>query len=125
MLGQAVPGTRLILEGRSFVAPPWAEGTLILRPDAGAELRAPVTFVDFDRLELTVDDALLTGLGAPDGWFSGQAILEFVSAVDGRAYRSAPLELTPREARAWTELSGRSRGRGVGWSRCSGGRAEV
>ncbi|MCA9715240.1 MAG: hypothetical protein KC468_11220 [Myxococcales bacterium] len=100
--GALVPGTRLILEGRSFVAPPWAEGTLILRPDAGAELRAPVTFVDFDRLELTVDDALLTGLGAPDGWFSGQAILEFVSAVDGRAYRSAPLELTLRATETLT-----------------------
>ena len=88
-----VPGTRMIIEGRSFVAPPWAEGALVLRAEAGEVLRAPVDFVDFDRLELSVDGDMLAALGAPDGWFSGQAVLEFVSVVDGRTYSSEPLEL--------------------------------
>ncbi len=89
-----VPGTRLIIEGRSFVAPPWAEGALVLRSDAGEVARAAVDFVDFERVELTVDGDTLAALGAPDGWFSGQAVLEFVSAVDGRTYSSEPLALT-------------------------------
>lgn len=92
-----LPGTRIHLEGRSFLDQPLGVSWLRLQGTyAGAPLDAylPADFVDFDRLEVMATPALLRLLGPTDGTFSGQVRVEVDFVPDGTRHASVPLALT-------------------------------
>ena len=106
-----LPGSTLTIRGRSFVGQPWGTPTLHLRGelDDGTSRRqfevvAPARFVEFDELEVDVDDHFLAQLGATDGEILATAQVVIDSALDGKRYvtpqLSVPLsvrkELTPQ-----------------------------
>ena len=97
-----VPGTAMLIEGRSFVEEPWGishlqlDGTYTF--EGGSEpvdaLLVPSRFVDFDHLTVDVDGELFAALGADEGTFTGTARVVVDSGVDDGRYRSEPLEVT-------------------------------
>jgi hypothetical protein len=90
----AVPGTRFVLEGQSFVEPAWGQSRLVIAGDLdgqGIEVSVAVEFIDFDELAVVVDEDFLAQLGAASGDLDGTVTLEVVSAVDGETYRSNSL----------------------------------
>ena len=94
-----IPGSKLELEGRSFVDRPWGEMTLrvagTLQTDAGAEpveAALPVVFVHFDRAHVEIDEAALLALGGREGELTGEAWIEAESFVDRNLHTS------PRES---------------------------
>ena len=106
-----LPGTRLVIEGQSFIGAPWGESELVLAGSFSAggqeravEVRLPAEFVDFERLELTVGEAMIAQFGGRDGEFRGTARVAVDSSVDGQVHESRALEvqlslrsqLTPR-----------------------------
>jgi hypothetical protein len=94
--GTLVPGSVLVLEGRSFVGEPWGTPRLLLRGSfAGKSLQAsvPARFIDYEHLEVDCDDAMLAALGAAEGTFSGSARVEVESAIDFRRHVSPPRPL--------------------------------
>ncbi|MBK9029941.1 MAG: hypothetical protein IPL61_01145 [Myxococcales bacterium] len=91
-----VPGTTLAIDGDSFVEAAWGDSTLVLAGDAGGaevELRLPATFVDYDHMTAAIDQSVIVDLRGDAGpvTFTGDAVMEVVSVVDGETYRSAPL----------------------------------
>lgn len=92
-----VPGTRLVLAGRSFLDQPlgvsWLrlEGTYAGLP---VDTYLPADFVDFARLDTLVTPALVQLLGPPDGTFTGRAQIEVDFVPDGSRHASVPLALT-------------------------------
>lgn len=100
----AVPGTTWVVEGDAFVDAAWGTSRLVLRGTAGGapvDEALPATFVDFDRLHVAVDAALVERLGG-DVEFDGEAVVEVESAQDGRAYASPPLPVALSLRRALT-----------------------
>ena len=100
-----VPGTDLTVAGRSFVDAPWGNTDLVLSgtfTTAGQSrevtVRLPARFVDFDHLTVETEPALADQLGGADGDFSGTAVIEVASAVDGQihATRALPVSLSLR-----------------------------
>jgi hypothetical protein len=94
--GLVIPGSTLDLEGDSFVDADWGTTTLRLRGALGGtpiDVSVPARFVDYDHLTVTVDEGFVTLLGGI-GDFTGEAIVEVVSADDGKLYASAPLAVT-------------------------------
>lgn len=92
----AVPGTRFVIDGRSFVDQSWGETTVVFDGSIGGApvtLRAPGVFIDYDQLSVDVDDAFLGQLGGNFGDFTGTVAVEVVSAVDGETYTSAPISV--------------------------------
>jgi hypothetical protein len=83
-----VPGSKLVVEGSSFVTQDW--GSASLRVDGGPSI--PLEFVDFDRYEALISDELFTSLG--EGSQFGSAVLEVISTADGKKYSSAPISLS-------------------------------
>jgi hypothetical protein len=97
--GVVVTGTTLQIGGDSFVAAEWGESTLRLRGTAGGrsvDVALPAAFVDYDHMTAQVDATVITALGATGAVarFSGDAVLEVVSAVDGQTYATGALALT-------------------------------
>lgn len=91
----AVPGTRFVIDGRSFVDANWGQTTVVLDGSingAAINLRAAATFIDFDQLSIDVDETFVSQLGGNFGDFTGTVAVEVVSAVDGETYSSAPLD---------------------------------
>ncbi|RMH41593.1 MAG: hypothetical protein D6689_10650 [Deltaproteobacteria bacterium] len=105
----AVPGTVLVLSGRSFVDAQWGDtrlrlsGTFAGRP---VDVAVPARFAAYDRLEVDVGDVLYDALGGELGELVADAVVEVDSRYDGRTYRTDPLavairferELAPRIA---------------------------
>ncbi|MEM6995183.1 MAG: hypothetical protein AAF721_32020 [Myxococcota bacterium] len=93
-----IPGTRVAVTGDAFVDDPWGTSRLRLRgaSDRGdrVDVVLPLSFASFDRLEGTVDPALIDGLGGPDARFDGTGIVEVISVVDGTTYTSDSLDLS-------------------------------
>jgi hypothetical protein len=92
-----VPGTRLVLEGRSFLDQPLGVSWLRLQGTyAGAPVDTylPADFVDFVRMEIVVTPQLLRLLGPASGTFSGRARVEVDFVPDGSRHASVPLPLT-------------------------------
>lgn len=89
-----LPGTTVQVEGSSFLDEPlgisWLRlsGTL---DDRSIALDLPATFVDFDRLEVPIDDQALAVLGTRSGSFSGlsSVVVDFVP--DGSRHQSPAL----------------------------------
>jgi hypothetical protein len=80
-----VPGSELVIRGRSFVPEAWGASVLHLAGPAG-EVALPARFVDYGELRAVIDAAAIDELGAA----IDRASLEIVSAADGAAYRTAP-----------------------------------
>jgi hypothetical protein len=90
-----VPGSELVVTGRSFVPEAWGEIVLRLRGD-GVDLALPARFVDYDQLRVAVDADAVAAVG--DHRVSTAAVE--VTAIDGAVYASAPigLELAARRS---------------------------
>lgn len=97
-----IPGTRLELEGRSFVAQPWAETALVVDAAAGdgdvAAGRAslPVTVRDAGSAYVDIDDDALIALGGEAGEIAGEAWVAAESAGTGETYESERIEVNWR-----------------------------
>ena len=92
----ALPGSTLVVEGRSFIDQPWGQSELRLAGTFGGravDVRVPVRFVDFEHVEVEVSEEMLGQLGARDGDFAGTAEIAVASSVDGELHTTAPLEL--------------------------------
>ncbi len=98
--GLVVTGSTLALGGDSFVAEEWGASVLRLRGQSAGravDVTVAARFVDYDHMTAETDAGVIAELGgAADRVvrFSGEAVLEVVSAVDGKTYASAPLALT-------------------------------
>jgi hypothetical protein len=86
-----VPGSLVVVSGRSFVDGPWGDSALALvgqLRDGGAvvdvDVRVPARFVDAEHLEGTIADRL----GSWTGDFTGSAWVEVESSVDGQIHVS-------------------------------------
>jgi hypothetical protein len=89
-----VPGSQLQLEGDSFVGPDWGESSLHMFGEADGQefqLEWPARFIDYDHLVVEVTDDMVGALGG-DVDFYGTAQVAVISAEDGRAYSSEPIE---------------------------------
>lgn len=95
--GLVVPGTRLEVEGRSFLDQPLGVSWLRLEGTyAGQPIDAylPADFVDFDRLDVLANAGVLRLLGPAEGTFVGRAQVEVDFVPDGTRYASVPVPLT-------------------------------
>lgn len=95
----AVEGTLLVVRGASFVDAAWGDSVLRLSGaftgssgQQAVDVTAPARFIDFDLMEVEVDQALIGALGG-EGDFLGDVSLEVTSLVDGQLYQAAPLQL--------------------------------
>jgi hypothetical protein len=100
-----LPGTTLVVEGRSFIGDPWGDSELRL---AGTftdgdrtwdvDARVPATFVDFEHVELSVGEGLFAELGARTGDLVGTATIAVESSVDHEVHLTPalPVSLTFR-----------------------------
>ncbi|HET6585478.1 MAG TPA: hypothetical protein VFG69_18595, partial [Nannocystaceae bacterium] len=104
-----LPGTVLVVSGESFVDDPWGTSRLRLRgattTDEGEQsldLELPAEFVDDTTMTATIDEVAFAALGGDGADFSGLADIRVTSAVDGKVYRTTPidLELTLRSSLA-------------------------
>ena len=96
-----LPGTTLVVEGRSFIGEPWGETELRL---AGTfvdgdrtwevDARVPATFVDFEHVELLVGEPLFAQLGARTGDFTGTATVAVDSSVDNDVHTTPALAVS-------------------------------
>jgi hypothetical protein len=83
-----IPGTELVVSGRSFVPEAWGDTTLHLRGTAGGrplDVAISARFVDYDHLVATVDADLVAAIG--DGILTS-ATVEVISADDGERYQA-------------------------------------
>jgi hypothetical protein len=95
--GTVVPGTVVVVSGRSFVDAPWGETSVVLAGrlvgasvDQSVEARLAARFVDFEHLEIEIGDSL----GSLSGDFSGTARVEVDSAVDGQLHVSGSIDVS-------------------------------
>jgi hypothetical protein len=95
-----VPGTVISIEGRSLVDAPWGKTELHLAgrySDGGqardVDFRVPARFVDFEHLEIVVDEALVAQLGVREGEFAGTVTIEVDSTVDRQLHTSGALDV--------------------------------
>lgn len=93
-----LPGTRISLSGESFVDDPWGRSSLLLRGSFEGtteviELHLPATFVDEQHMSVEASDAIFDELEASAGTFRGTAALEVLSQVDGKRYRTLPIDV--------------------------------
>ncbi len=94
--GVVLRGSTLVITGDAFVDDPWGESTLVLEGTIdtgevidGRLVRLPARFIDFTRLEVDIDDEAFELLGnGESASFTGTALIEVRSTVDGRLYRS-------------------------------------
>jgi len=92
-----VPGSTVVLTGSSFVDAAYGESSLRLAGTFGGaavDVRLPLRFADYERMELAWTGARAAGFPADAGTFAGEATVEVVSAVDGRTYRSTARTVT-------------------------------
>jgi hypothetical protein len=92
-----VPGSELVVTGRSFVPEAWGETVLRLRGN-GVDLALPAHFVDYDQLRVAIDADAVAALGDR---LAGTAAVE-VTAIDGAVYASPPIELDLAARRSLT-----------------------
>jgi hypothetical protein len=91
-----LPGSTMVVEGRSFIDQPWGQSELRLEGSfAGhqVDVRVPVRFVDFEHVEIEVSEEMLGQLGARDGDFEGTAAIAVQSSVDGELHTTPALEV--------------------------------
>lgn len=86
-----VPGTRLIVEGRSFLDRPLGISWLHLVGSYGGasiDVLVPAQFIDFEHLEVQANDSLLRILGPTASAFSGRVNVEVDFVPDGSRHAS-------------------------------------
>jgi hypothetical protein len=86
-----VPGSTLVVTGSSFVDAPFGASRLRLAgtfEGQAVDVRLPLRFVDYDRMDVDWGGARAAGFPADAGSFDGEASVEVESTVDGRTYRS-------------------------------------
>jgi hypothetical protein len=92
-----VPGTRLQLDGSSFLDQPLGVSWLRLEGSYGGLLLdayLPAEFVDFDRMEILASPELLRLLGPTSGAFQGRAQVEVDFVSDGSRHSSVPISVS-------------------------------
>ncbi len=95
-----LPGTTLVVSGESFVDDPWGTSSLRLRGetksdggDADLDLELPADFVDDRTMTATIDESAFATLGGDGADVDGVADIRVTSAVDGKIYRTTPIDL--------------------------------
>jgi hypothetical protein len=91
--GTAVPGTKLVVTGASFVDVQWGTGTLHLSGTAAGrnvDVQWPAKFVDFGTMTVALDANDIDQIGG-DVDFTGNATVEFLATSDNKTYKSDPL----------------------------------
>lgn len=93
----AVPGTTLVIEGRSFVDATWGRTKVVITTESGSRA-FDARFVDFDTLEVDVSVDDIAALGGT-GQRTGSVRVDVDSAVDHETHstRELPLDLELRE----------------------------
>jgi hypothetical protein len=96
-----LPGTTVVVAGRSFVDAPFGDTALVLRGsfddgggDREVEVRVPLRFVDFERMEAEIGEGVFAQLRARTGDFHGDATIEVESKVDGLTHASRTIGVT-------------------------------
>ena len=95
----AIPGTTLVIGGRSFVDHLWGETKVVITGEGGAISRSMrARFVDFDRIEVDLSPADIAALGG-EGELSGTVRVDVDSVVDLQTHssRELPIELSLRD----------------------------
>ncbi len=94
-----IPGSTLVLAGRSFVGAPWGSPALAMKGtfDNGSEtyhvdFRSPARFIDSQTLEVSIDADFLDLIGSNSGTFLGSLRIEIDSTVDSKRHQTAPLQ---------------------------------
>ncbi|MGE3547432.1 MAG: hypothetical protein AB7L28_26135 [Kofleriaceae bacterium] len=91
-----IPGSKLVIQGSSFVDSMWGETELHLTGKAGGkdiDVAWSATFVDFNTMTVAIDAEMIDQLGG-DVDLTGTATIEVLSASDGNLYTSDPLDVT-------------------------------
>ena len=95
-----VPGTKLVIRGESFVGAPWGQPFIRLLgtfndSTTTHDINVLVTaeFVDYTTLSILADEGFMNLLPAKSGRFTGTALVEVTSAVNGKTYRSDPIDI--------------------------------
>jgi len=97
--GTVVPGSALVVVGKSFVDEPWGTAQLRLKGDFSGEsidVVVPAQFFDYTHLHVDVSAELLKVLPAADGQFRGDVTVQILSSVDDMLHESPafPVNLT-------------------------------
>ncbi len=90
---EIVPGSTLVVTGSSFVDTGYGTSVLRLRGDLDGQpvdVRLPLRFIDYGRLEHAFAGASAAGFPADEGTFDGEATVEVRSSVDGQTHASPP-----------------------------------
>lgn len=81
--GMIVPGSVVVVQGRSFVDTLYGDTTLHLAGE-GVDLSFPARFIDYGRLEVDADSVMIDTMQD----FTGKAWIEVASKVDGQVHES-------------------------------------
>lgn len=89
--GTIIPGTKIVVNGESFVDEQW--GSAVLHLSGGSiDVSWPAKFVDFGTLNVAVDASKIDEVGG-DSDFHGTAVVEITATSDGKTYTTDPLTL--------------------------------
>jgi hypothetical protein len=106
--GTILPGTHIVVSGDSFVDDPWGRSYLVLEglldghDDRLFTIRLPARWVDYEHLEVEISESQFAEFGDVPTRFTGVGVVEVESAVDGKTYRSGPVDVDVDVVRALT-----------------------
>ncbi|MEM6990186.1 MAG: hypothetical protein AAF721_06810 [Myxococcota bacterium] len=92
-----VPGTRLIIDGQSFLDAPLGLSSFRMVGTYGGvavDARLPARFLDFDQMEVLMAPEAIALLGGPEGEFAGQVAASVIFTPTGSRTESAPLHIS-------------------------------
>jgi hypothetical protein len=94
-----VPGSHVVVKGRSFVDAPYGTTRLHLVGTFGAssapvDVQLDAAWIDYDELSIAWPGGGPAGLGGDDGTFTGEATVEVDSTIDHAMHASPALPLT-------------------------------
>jgi hypothetical protein len=91
-----IPGTKLVVNGASFVDTQWGSATLRLQGTAGGssvDVSWDATFVDFSTMTIAIDGSNIDEIGG-EVQFDGTATVEVLATSDGQTYESDPVDVS-------------------------------
>lgn len=92
-----VPGSLLVVDGESFVDETLGVTRLRLTGSfdgSPIDVSVPLEFADYGRMEAAWPGGTIVGFPSDDGTFTGDAVIEVDSMIDGETHASAPLGVT-------------------------------